>query len=105
MLSSNDQLKDAAEGRSFAVLVALRSHVSLDRNAPPTGNFRALVVYGNRMHAHSNAFRPHFSSLIVRAWSDKGRYIQETERAIGLKLGARLVQRYYYLNIAQSQFS
>ena len=34
-----------------------------------------------------------FSSLIVRAWSDKGRYIPETERAIGLKLGARLVQR------------
>ena len=34
-----------------------------------------------------------FSSLIVRAWSDKGRYIPETERAIGLKLGARLVLR------------
>ena len=46
-------MKDAAKGRSLAVLVAMRSHVSLDRNAPPTCNFRALVVYGDQMRAHT----------------------------------------------------
>ena len=36
------------------------SHVSLDRKAPPTGDFRAFVVYGDWMRAHSNAFRRQF---------------------------------------------
>ena len=44
--------------RPVAVLVDIRLHVSLDRKAPLTGNFGALAVYGDRMHEHSNAFRP-----------------------------------------------
>ena len=69
-LSSNDPLKDTAEGRSLAVLVAMLSHSSLYRNAPPTRDVHTLVVYGDR---HSNTFDRNFSSLIVRAWSDKER--------------------------------
>ena len=37
-------VKHAAEGRTLAVLVAMRSHILLDRNALPTG---ALVPHGD----------------------------------------------------------
>ena len=61
----SDPLKDAVKGCSLAVLLAMRLHASLDRNVPPTGDFRVLVVYGDRMRAHTNACLKFNSSRVV----------------------------------------
>ena len=51
-------LKDADEHRSLAVFVVIYALGALDRQTPPIVSLRALVVYGERMRVHSNAFRP-----------------------------------------------
>ena len=72
----------------------MRLSVSLDRKALPTGDVRALVVYGDRMRTHSNADR-NFSSLILRAWSDKGRYIPGDRSQIWSKVSTMVVLLIY----------
>ena len=52
---SSGTLKDADERRGLAVFVAIRSLGALDRQTPPIVDLCAIVVYGERMRAHSNA--------------------------------------------------